>query len=201
MAIAALLENAVFLDRIGQRGASQSSTAAVEPRVGILTAVRSEAIQRESAAFVEGFSRFGSPERVEIRDIGNLTDRVRARRLLEEMKEEEVAIVFLKTYVLSGFCLDYLAKESGVAIVEGPVSDRAYGDTVLLMLVDDFVGALQQMADIVDQGSEGLGIRHLSAPVDLRWGGAYRSLADEVLDQVLAEESSPGVDQQGENRQ
>ena len=181
-AIALLLGDTEFLEQIGAAGPVAGS-----PRVGILAAVLTEPVKREIAAFEEGFSQLADPKAISVKEIGNLTDRVKARRLLEGMREETVAIVLLKTYVLSGFCLDYLSKEGGVAVVEGPISDQAYGETVLLMLVDDFLGSLEQMAQYIDQespaGTDGL----VSAPVQLRWNQAYRSVVNTVI---------KGVDQQ-----
>jgi hypothetical protein len=177
--IAALLGDADFLKRIGV-----AEPGVAEPRVGILIAVSAEHVERESAAFVEGFSTLGDPRRIEKKEIGNLTDRVRARRLLEGMKEEAVAIVVLKTYVLSGFCLEYLAKESGVAVVEGPIPDQAQGNTVLLMLVDDFLGALEQMAEFIDREGQTGAAEQVIAPVRLQWNETYTTLVTRVLEGV-----------------
>jgi basic membrane lipoprotein Med (substrate-binding protein (PBP1-ABC) superfamily) len=175
-AVASLLGDSEFLERIGASGGGTENT-----RVGILVAVNNEIIQRDIAAFTEGFSLLSDPQRIEIKEIGNFTDRVKARRLLDGMKEENVVIVLLKTYVLSGFCLDYLAKESVPAVVEGPVSDQAYGDTVLLMLVDDFIGALGKMAGYIERQTGTGAEENLTAPVRLRWNGSYQSLVDRIL--------------------
>ena len=181
-AIAVLLGDTEFLKQIGVAG-----PVAGTPRVGILSAVLTESVQREIAAFEEGFSQNADPKDIEIKEIGNLTDRVKARRLLDVMREEAVAIVLLKTYVLSGFCLEYLSKEGSVAVVEGLISDQAFGDTVLLMLVDDFIGALEQMAQYIDRESPAGTEGRVSAPVQLRWNQAYRSVVNRVIE---------GVDQQ-----
>jgi hypothetical protein len=178
-AIAALLGDADFRKRIGVAGPGSAP-----PRVGILSAVDTEPIRREIEAFINGFSEFEDPGRIELREIGNLTDRVKARRLLDGMREEAVAIVLLKTYVLSGFCLEYLAKETGVAIVEGPIPDQAYGDTVLLALVDDFIGALEQMAEIMDQAPPAGTVEPVNAPVLLRWNESYRPVVNRVLEEA-----------------
>jgi hypothetical protein len=177
--IAALLGDADFLKRIGV-----AEPGVAEPRVGILIAVSAEHVERESAAFVEGFSTLGDPRRIEKKEIGNLTDRVKARRLLEGMKEEAVAIVVLKTYVLSGFCLEHLAKENGVAVVEGPIPDQAQGNTVLLMLVDDFLGALEQMAEFIDREGQTGAAEQVIAPVRLQWNETYTTLVTRVLEGV-----------------
>jgi hypothetical protein len=176
-AIAALLGDEQFLQQIGFGG---SGTA--DPRVGILAAVNTEFVQREIDAFVAGFSELEDPQRVETKVIGNFTDRVKARRLLDGMREQAVAVVLLKTYVLSGFCLEYLSKSSGVAIVEGPIPGQAYGDTVLLVLMDDFIGALQRMAETMD-GESPAGIDGpVTAPVQLQWNKTYRAAVNRVLE-------------------
>ena len=176
-AVAALLRDADFLKRIGA-----AHPGADTPRIGILSAVNTQMIQRESAAFVEGFSELEDPERIELREIGNLTDRVKARRLLDGMREEAVRVVVLKTYVLSGFCLEYLAKENGIAVVEGPIPEQAYGDTVLLALVDDFTGALERMEAVIDQASSNGAARQVNVPVRLQWGESYRPAANRILE-------------------
>jgi hypothetical protein len=178
-AIAALLGDEDFLKRIGG-----GSPELEKPRVGVLAAVRTDFVQREIDAFQAGFSELEDPRRLEIKEIGNLSDRVKARRLLDRMREEAVAIVLLKTYVLSGFCLEYLTKETGVAIVEGPIPDRAYGDTVLLKLVDDFAGALQQMGKTIDEKPQAVGGGRVTVPVRLQWNQTYRSVTDRVLEGV-----------------
>ena len=177
--IAALLGEADFLKRIGV-----AEPGVAKPRVGILIAVSAEHVERESAAFVEGFSTLGDPRRIEKKEIGNLTDRVKARRLLEGMKEEAVAIVVLKTYVLSGFCLEHLAKDNGVAVVEGPIPVQAQGNAVLLMLVDDFLGALEQMAEYIDREGQTGAAEQVIAPVQLQWNETYTTLVTRVLEGV-----------------
>ncbi|MBN2553205.1 MAG: BMP family ABC transporter substrate-binding protein [Spirochaetales bacterium] len=180
-AIAALLQDPGFLQSIGAEEAGTQP-----PRVGILVAVTDQNIEAQIAAFREGFSRRGDAQSIVRKDIGNITDRVKARRLLEMMKEEAVAIVLLKTYVLSGFCLEYLAKEGGLAVVEEPISPRAYGDTVLLVLEDDFLAALGRMAGYaaanIERETSGREAQPVEGPVLLRWNESYRSLVTSVLE-------------------
>jgi hypothetical protein len=178
-AMAALLGDAAFLQRIGV-----AEPEVEKPRVGILVAVNDELVQREIDAFVEGFSTLEDPQRIETKQIGNLTDRVKARRLLDGMKEEAVAIILLKTYVLSGFCLEYLAKESIVAVVEGPIPDQAYGNTVLLTLVDDFIAALKGMAESIDRESQTTTVDKVVVPLRLQWNETYRSMVTGILEGV-----------------
>jgi hypothetical protein len=170
--VAQLLRDPGFLDRL--EGGTRTRQI---PQVGILVAVSNDKLEREIARFTEGFSRFGDSARILRKDIGNITDRVKARRLLDAMKEQEVAIIVLKTYVLSGFCLDYMRKEGGLAVVDEPIADQAYGDTVLLMLEDDFLGALEGMIEYINRDLQSKAEPVVSAPVQLRWGEPYRLLA------------------------
>ncbi len=174
--VAQLLRDPDFLDRFG--GGDRTRRA---PQVGILVALSNDKVEREVARFEEGFSRFGDPTHIKRKDVGNITDRVKARRLLDGMKEQEVAIVVLKTYVLSGFCLDYMSKEGGLAVVDEPIADQAYGDTVLLMLEDDFLGALAAMIEYIHRDLQTEAEPVVSAPVHLRWGEAYRPLAAKFI--------------------
>jgi hypothetical protein len=178
-AVARLLEDPGFVRHIRAPGEGRQPL-----RVGILVAVSNEKVEREISRFVEGFSGIGAPEGIERKDIGNITDRVKTRRLLDGMREQAVAIVFLKTYVLSGFCLEYLAKEGGLAVVEEAVSQQAYGNTVLLMLVDDFLGAVEGMVSYVQSGSAERDTHTVTAPVELEWGESYRSLVKRALEGV-----------------
>jgi hypothetical protein len=164
-AIAALLEDPVFLQKTGA-----SEAGLRPPRIGILVAAENEKVEREISRFEGGFASLADPARIERKDVGSLSDRVKARRLLDAMKEEGVAIFVLKTYSLSSFCLEHLAKEGGLAVVEEPILGQAYRDTVLLMLADDFLGAVERMAAYAENGSSGSVI----APVRLLWNESYR---------------------------
>jgi len=170
--VAQLIQDPDFLGRLGGGDRPRQT-----PQVGILVAISNDKVEREIARFTEGFSRFGDSARIQRKDVGNITDRVKARRLIDAMREQEVVIVVLKTYVLSGFCLDYMSKEGGLAVVEEPIADRAYGDTVLLMLEDDFLGALAAIVEYIHRDLQTQAEPVVSAPVHLRWGEAYRLLA------------------------
>lgn len=178
-AIAQLLEDQDFLDRLG---AGEETLSEGIIRVGILLAVRNEKVEREISAFREGFSTLGAPERIERKDVGNLTDRVKARRLLDGMKEASVVIFVLKTYVLSGFCMEYLAKEGGLAVVDEPAALQAYGDTVLLILADDILAAMEGISEHISQDAEQNGTGLITAPVRLQWNEIYKSTVTQALE-------------------
>jgi len=178
-AIAVLLADPGFRESIGV-----TDTAAGEPRVGILAAAANITVEREIESFVEGFTSLESAERIERRDIGSLSDRVKARSLMEDMKESGVSVFVLKTYVLGSFCLEYLAKEGGIAVVDAQIPQQAYGDTVLLMLVDDFPAAVNRMVEYINGEDESNGEQRFTVPVRLEWNETYRPRVMDIIQGV-----------------
>jgi len=177
VAVGRLIDEPHFRDTIGSLAGDPR-----KPRVGILVARSNERIEAQIEAFENGFTDVADPARIERRDIGSLDDRVKARRLLEKMKEEGVDVFLLKTYTLSGFCLDFLQKEGGLAIVDDQQAISAYEDTVLLAMEDDLLGALQNVFDYTNLHPESRlgGGREVEAPVVLQWGKAFSSVVAEI---------------------
>jgi hypothetical protein len=145
---------------------------------GILVSESAPWLQDRVAAFSEGFSGAGTGAPV-YRQVDSANDRVRARQLLEEMRQEGVGIFFLLTYSLTGYCLEYLQKEGAVAIVQDATAAAAYPDTVLLYFDEDMAKALRELRGLVPQqsppGRAGAS-RVVSVPVRLREGPALRGL-------------------------
>lgn len=150
-------------------------------KAGIVAALPLKVAQEEIAAFRSAFETVAGSSALVYREIGSLTDTVKARRILEKMREEGVGIFVLKTYTLTGFCLDFLRSQGGWAVLEESAGSDAYEDRVALALQEDFVGALKnlsrQPAGAVAEG-----------PVELRWGKAFLSLPAEARAKVQADE-------------
>jgi hypothetical protein len=102
------------------------------------------------------------------RTIGSQSDTGQARRVLEGMRQDGVALFMLKTYSLSGFCLELLRGEGGTAILEQAAGSRAYPEQVVFWMEEDLVGALRGLAAL-PEGQQATG------PVHLRPGAALRS--------------------------
>ena len=152
-------------------------------RVGILVAESNDRVESEIDEFRAGFIRFADPDLLDRKDVGSLTDRVNARRLLDRMKEEGTAVFLLKTYTLTGFCLEYLQKEGGAAIVDSELAYRAYPEAVLLVLEEDFQQAIRNVLEhtVSSSGSRSSAETVVTAPVRLIWSGSYASLVGELL--------------------
>jgi hypothetical protein len=127
--------------------------------------------RRELQVFQESLLESGAVEGVEYRELNSLEDRAAARRSLERLKDDGVGVFLLRTATLTGFCLEVLQAQEGLAIVEDVVGLEAYADVLLLSLARDFPAALRQMA-IVSTGGLLSGEADpgtVSAPVRLRW--------------------------------
>jgi hypothetical protein len=150
------------------------------PKAGLLQAVPTPQGTLEAEAFREGFLAEAPAELLVERTIGSLTDTGQARRALEKMREDGVSFFALKTYALSGFCLEFLRSEGGVAFLEEGAGRRAYPEQVVLWLEEDLVGALRSLSS-TPAGQQ------VAGPVRLHAGAALRSA------QVRSELGLPGL--------
>ncbi len=150
------------------------------PKAGLLQAVPTPQGTTEAEAFREGFLAEAGAGLLVERTIGSLTDTGQARRVLEKMRGEGVALYVLKTYALSGFCLEFLRTEGGVAFLEEGAGRRAFPEQVVLWLEEDLVGALRSLSST----PEG---QLVSGPVRLHPAAALRSST------ALSELNFPGL--------
>ena len=154
-------------------------------KVGVLSSVLNETTRQEIAEFQKGFETSADPSHIVYKEIGNLTDRVKTRRMLEKMKEDGVVITLFKTYTLTGFCLDFLQKEGGVAVIEDWWGSGGYDDVVLLSIQEDFLGGVRNYLNYsVNRdnisSSEAITVK---GPVKLVWGKAF-CLPLEVMEEL-----------------
>lgn len=138
------------------------------PKAGLLQAVPTPQGTLEAEAFREGFLAEAGADLLVERTIGSLSDTGQARRVLERMREDGVVLFMLKTYALSGYCLEFLRSEGGVAFMEEGAGRRAFPEQVVLWMEEDLVGALRTLAST----PEG---QLVTGPVRLRPGAALRS--------------------------
>jgi hypothetical protein len=139
-------------------------------KAGLLLSVPTPRGRLQAEAFREGFLAEAGADLLVERTIGSQSDTAQARRVLEEMRQDGVALFMLKTYALSGYCLEFLRAEGGRAILEQAAGSRAYPDQAVLWMEEDLVGALRGLAS----APEG---QPVSGPVRLHPGEALRSEA------------------------
>ena len=143
-------------------------------KAGILFYSLSETSRLEAAAFKEGFIKAADPGLLVVQEIDNLEDRAKARRLLEKMKEDGVVITLLKTYTLNTFCLDFMQKEGGLAVIEDWTGFRVYEDVVLMSVEEDFIDTLKNLLNTrSESGPAGRRAASVKGTVRLKWGKAF----------------------------
>ena len=138
-------------------------------KVGILVSVLNDSVKEEIAAFQNGFQATAEASYLVTKEIGNLTDKVKARKLLEKMKEEGVVITLLKAYTLNPFCLEFLEKEGGLAIVEDWQGSAGYEEVVLISIEEDLPAALENSLEYSLSRD-----KVVDAPVQLVWGNSFK---------------------------
>ena len=141
-------------------------------KVGILAAADNRRAREETQAFRNGLAQTLEPARFIYRELDSLNDRAKARRQLEQMREQGVVITLLKTYTLTNFCLDFFEKEGGYAIVEDWSGLEVYEKAVLMSVEEDLFGALGRALAAIPEGGEPVAGRLIEEPARLVWGKA-----------------------------
>jgi hypothetical protein len=129
--------------------------------------------RRQAQAFRDGFSEAADRSLLLEQDLGSLSDTARARRILESLREQGACIFLLQTYGLTGFCLEYLRSQGGLAVLEEPAAGAAYEEQVVLSLQEDLVSALSLLGETPDQTV-------IRGPVRLVWGKPVLALTPEA---------------------
>ncbi len=143
-------------------------------KAGILFYSLSETSRLEAAAFKEGFIKAADPGLLVVQEIDNLEDRAKTRRLLEKMKEDGVVITLLKTYTLNTFCLDFMQKEGGLAVIEDWPGFRVFEDVVLMSVEEDFIDTLKNLLSTrSESGLAGRRDASVKGTVRLKWEKAF----------------------------
>jgi len=168
-ALRAMLSLPELPSRLGL-GVSETRGAAV----AVVGANPDKSARRELQLFREALSGGEAGVGAEYRELDSLEDRAKARRSLERLREEGIGIFLLRTSTLTGFCLEVLQKEGGLAIAESEAGIEAYAEVLLLTFERDLVGALLAMAGalageaVAEATAEAQPLR---VPVRLRWWG------------------------------
>lgn len=142
---ARLAENPALSDRLGGNTAGRTG-------VGILVSEVTPRLQERIAAFRAGFAEVRGSDQLLYRQVDSANDRVKARRLLEEMREEGAGVFLLLTYSLTGFCLEYLGKQGALAVAQGPAAAAAYPEVVAAYFEEDTAAALRELRGLAREG-------------------------------------------------
>jgi hypothetical protein len=146
---------------------------AASPKAAVVLAQPPTQARRQAQAFRAGFSEVADRSLLLEQDLGTLSDMARARRVLESLHEQGACIFLLQTYALTGFCLEYLRLQGGLAVLEEPAAGASYEEQVVLSLQEDFVSALGRLGGSPDQTV-------IRGPVRLVWGKPALALTPEA---------------------
>jgi len=106
--------------------------------VGILDVSPTSTAEAEIAAFREGVASASSGSTLLYRETRSVTDRTAALRALRELRADGARFYLLKTYALTGACLDELVNEGGQAVVEDCGEPGACGSAAVLSVETDW---------------------------------------------------------------
>lgn len=141
-------------------------------KAGMIIYPASLEIQKESSEYMSGFFTVHSEELFVYREVNNIEDKVKIKSIMDEMMSDGVVIIFLRLYFLNTYCLDYLKKQGGYAIVENWYSASGYEDTVLFTIEDDFPGSLGDLFQnirIREDGTSEWKKKEIKGKVTIQW--------------------------------
>ncbi len=158
----------------------RSFLAVGEPaRCAVVLAAPGARARSEAAAFRRGFDSTAARGLLETRELPDLADKSRARQVVERLRDAGTVVFVLKTYALTGFCLDVLRERGGWAVVEDWWETGAYRDVLLLSIQDDWRQAFRSVFQRLAPQPSRLKVQSTAAvhaPVLLRWGIRARAL-------------------------
>jgi hypothetical protein len=131
----------------------------------------------QAEAFRAGFIAEADPALLLERDLETLSDTAKARRVLESLREQGAGVFLLQTYGLTGFCLEYLRTQGGLAVLEEAAGADGYDAQVVFSLQEDLMAALRLLGAAPDQAL-------IPGPVRLVWGQPVRALPPETRAQL-----------------
>lgn len=147
--------------------------AAPAPKAAVVLAQPLLVARARAEAFRAGFLSVADAALLLERDLDTLSDTAKARKVLESLREQGAGVFLLQTYGLTGFCLEYLRSQGGLAVLEEPAGGNGYEEQVLLSLQEDLAAALRELGTAAGQ-------THIEGPVRLEWGKPVRALPPEA---------------------
>jgi hypothetical protein len=104
-----------------------------------------------AAAFREGFSAAGLPQRLREREVPLNADRARLRGVIDELHAQGVRLFVVALRALTPQCLELLEGRDSVAVVESQESSGAFADVVQASIEPDWAAAV---AAALDRGGD-----------------------------------------------
>ncbi len=152
-------------------GSGEGTVPAV--KAAVVLAQSPQAARQRAEAFRAGFLSVADAALLLERDLDTLTDTAKARKVLESLREQGARVFLLQTYGLTGFCLEYLRSQGGLAVLEEPMGGSGYEEQVLLSFQEDLAAALRLLGSAEGQ-------TRIEGPVRLVWGKPVRALPPEA---------------------
>ena len=148
-------------------------------KAGMIVYPASSEVQGESAEYISGFSTICSDDLFIYREVNNITDKVKIKNILDDMKNNGVVIFFFKVYSLNIYCLDYVKREGGYSIVENSSFHSGYEDILLFSIEDDFPMSLFEVFNNIRTGNKDAKEwekKEIKGKVIIKWGNTFEPL-------------------------
>ena len=173
-----IVGNLLLLHNRGKQSLSNNGSTAgrAEIKTGIITFGSTTERREESESFRKGFLSVADPQMLIERRLPNVRNRAMVKNLLQELKDNGVSFFFLHTLTLTSYCLDFLIKEGGYAIVEDWDPSFGYEDVVICSVRENIPETYAKILARLKSNHGEL----LDGVVEIVWGKAL-SIPDDIL--------------------
>jgi hypothetical protein len=114
-------------------------------KVGVILAGLTMTEKEMLSEFERGFSETGDTDKIVVEEIGTVTDRVKATLAVENLLNRDVKLFLVKTYGLSGACLEKIRQAGAYFIIEDFPSYKLSPERLILSIEDDYTKPLDAL--------------------------------------------------------
>jgi hypothetical protein len=114
-------------------------------KVGVLVSGLTRQEKEMLAEFEKGFTANAEADLIIVEELGTVVDRVKAARAVEDLLNQDIRIFLVKTYGMSGACLERISAGGGYFIIEDFPSFNLFREKLFLSIEDDFSQPLGEL--------------------------------------------------------
>jgi hypothetical protein len=156
----------------------EKQTEEKQKKAGMILFPASEQVRKETSSFINGFTAAYDEDHFILIEVNDVNDKVKIKKELDDMKNGGVILFFFRVYAANIFCLEYLMKEGGYAILENADALSDFNNIVLFSINEDFTGSLDAVFKNIRRETkpkaEGEAVEwqvlEVNGKIEIKWG-------------------------------
>ena len=154
-----------------QNGPRPEDARSAPKKCGVLFIALSDQVRQEVGAFREGFFAESAPAFLQESEITDANDRVKIKKMIDDMRAKGVIYFLVKLYTLTGYCLDILQRDKEWAIVDDWSRAGARKMLVLFSVEEDYIGGIDGSLRVLGNFKTSWDQSRYEGPSRIIWAG------------------------------